>query len=328
MNEIDEIKQIFAEKAASEEPVQVDIEDPIEEVIEDDVVTDDVIEDDTGEVVEESDDVEKYDTASLAEAIGWDTADVYDVEIQMPDGLPPTTIGAIKDDLRDALTAKAEMQTKMDGMSSEMNNYNDQTAVGQGVSQEMIQAFAKMDNIKQQYEQTNWAAIEAEDAGQAALLRQKFQEASQQGQAAINQAQNNMNQYKQQNLQRAAVKMFEIIPEWNNVETRKADQAAIRTMMMGEGYTEQAINGINDPIAMRMLRELHQLRAEKASAVGAVKKVRKAPKVLPGGGRRSTKKVSLVDKVKAGQTKVRGASAGGRRKAELDAVKQLFSKQG
>ena len=327
MNDIEEIKQIFAEKAAEdapiEEPVQTDIEDPVED---EDVVTDDIVADDTVEDI--ADDVEKYDTASLAEAIGWETSDVYDVEIQMPDGLPPTTIGAMKDDLRDALTAKAEMQTKMDGMSSEMNNYNDQTAMGQGVSQEMIQAFAHMDNIKQQFEQTNWQAIEAEDAGQAALLRQKFQEASQQGQAAINQAQNNMNQYKQQNLQRAAVKMFEIIPEWNNVETRKADQAAIKTMMLGEGYTEQMINGINDPIAMRMLRELSQLRAEKAGATEAVKQVRKAPKVLQGSGRRSAKKVSLVDKVKAGQTKVKGASAGGRRKAELDAVKQLFSKQG
>jgi len=329
MNEIDEIRQILTENAEAETPVDAPVDevvdDTVDEVIADDVITDDAVEDDTDEVVA---DETKYTAASLAEAIGWDTEDIYDVEIGMPDGAEPVKLGELKDKYQSAVTENAEMKSQMEGMTAKMDNFNDQTTQGQGVSQEMMQAFSHLDNLKTQYEQTDWKAIEAEDAGQAALLRQKFQEAFNQGQGAVQQAQGNLARLKQENLQRAATKMFEIIPEWNDVEVRKADQAAIRSVLMAEGYTDQDINSIGDPKAMHMLRDYARLLKAERDGKAAVKQVRAAPKVLPSGGRRGAKKVTLADGVKAGQKAGRGANAGGRRKAELEAVKQLFGKQG
>ena len=329
-NAVKEIRELFAEKAAEDAPVQVDIEDPIEEVVE-------AIQEDPAEVIEPEveaqagEDSETPDTpytvASLAEAIDVDAEFLYDVEIGMPDGAESIKLGALKDQYQSVISENAALKSKMDGMSSEMDNFNDQTAMGQGVSQEMIQAFAAKDNIKAQFEQTDWPAIEAEDAGQAALLRQKFQEAWNNADNQINQAQNNMAQYKNENLNRAATKMFELIPEWKDKDKRKADQAKIRNLMVANGYNDKVINGIQDPMAMVMLKRLAYLEEMYAGGKEAVKQVRAAPKVLPGGGRRAVKKVTLAEKVKDGKGKVRGASAGGRRQAELDAVKALFGKQ-
>ncbi|RLD75678.1 MAG: hypothetical protein DRJ15_16630, partial [Bacteroidetes bacterium] len=98
MNEIDEIRHILTENAEAETPVDAPVDevvdDTVDEVIADDVITDDAVEDDTDEVVA---DETKYTAASLAEAIGWDTEDIYDVEIGMPDGAEPVKLGELKD---------------------------------------------------------------------------------------------------------------------------------------------------------------------------------------------------------------------------------------
>jgi hypothetical protein len=106
-------------------------------------------------------------------------------------------------------------------------------------------------------------------------------------------------------------------------QTIKAtEQAGIRTALLAEGYSDQFITGISDPVMLKMARELVALRAEKASAARAIKKVRKAPKVLKAGARVKQDATKEVDKlINAAKT----ARPGNRRNAELAAVKGLLA---
>ena len=135
-----------------------------------------------------------------------------------------------------------------------------------------------------------------------------------------------MDSFKQQNLQRAAQVMFDIIPEWKTAETRKADQVKIKAAMKAEGYGDQVINGIADPRAMKLLRELVMLREQVATfetaGADALTKVRKAPKVIGAGGRVGKSKKKSIEKLKSAARNTTLKS--GRRKAEMAAVKAIL----
>jgi len=265
-----------------------------------------------------------YTVDSFAEAIGWETEDLYNgVVVGMGDNEKPVLLGELKDLYQATVRERDELNTKLESQTGELNTVRDLTNTGHGVSQEMMSAFSYLDSLKAQYEGINWQEREAADSGDAALLRQKFQDAFQNGQKAVDVAQDNMNKYRQQTLQRAAGRMFEIIPEWNQKpEVMKADQGHIRTMMISEGYSHDEINGIADPRNMKLLRELVMLRAEKAGAVTALKKVRKAPKILKPGARVAKVKTSVS--VKDAKDAVTKATPSGRRKAEENAVKAII----
>jgi hypothetical protein len=168
----------------------------------------------------------------------------------------------------------------------------------------------------------NWDELEADDPGKAALLKGKYRDAFERAQGDARAAEQAMQSHKMQALQWAEKKLYEIIPEWTDQTVKATEQAGIRTALLAEGYSDQFITGISDPVMLKMARELVALRAEKASAAKAIKKVRKAPKVLKAGARVKQDATKEVDKlINAAKT----ARPGNRRNAELAAVKGLLA---
>jgi len=266
--------------------------------------------------------------AQLADAIDVDPEYLYDIDIGMGEGKDSVKLGQLKDDYQSVTTERDALVTERDALKSEAADPNSIANLGQGVSQEMIKAFANMDNLQNMYENFDWRGLseEPDGAGKVALKKQEFQEAFQRGQGFIQQADNNMKQLKSQNLQKAAAQMFEIIPEWKDETIRRTDQGKMKALMLAEGYNDNAVNSIVDPRAMKMLNELVSLREYKANVeagtVTALKKVRKAPKVLKGIGRKSP---NLKAEAKKLVKVARGASISKRKGAEVEAVKAILA---
>ena len=270
----------------------------------------------------EADDSEGIRTvAQLAKAIDVEPEFLYDIEIGMGDGEDPVKLGELKDKYTALLKTSGEQTTQLEEQSGELNNVADMTQQGQGVSQEMMAAFSRMDAIKQQYEGTDWKAMEEDDPGEAALMKQKFQEAFNAAQGQVQQAQKQMQDYKAQVLQKAGESMLRLMPDWTDIEVRKEAQAGIRKLLLAEGANDNYINQIQDPVAMKLLNELVQWRAKGKAAADAVHKVHKAPKVLKNAGKFKPNPQKNLAKLKEA---ARTARPSGRKNAEMAAVKALL----
>ena len=268
-------------------------------------------------------DAEIHTIAQLAEAIEVDAAYLYDIEVGMGEGHEPVKLGQLKDEYQAVLREREELKGKAEEAQKYAEQaYNFQSGL-QGASQEMLAALSEADAIQKQYAAEDWEKLEQSDAGRAALLRQKYSEAYQTATGKVQEAQQKEQQGKQQQLQLAAGRMLEIIPEWKDKGARKVDQDKIRTMLHGEGMTDTYINSIADPVAMKLLRELMQLRAEKGAATEAIQKGRKKPKPLRGRGRTPPPDQNKLAKElteKARNTTLKS----GRRQAEVEAAKAIL----
>ena len=336
MNDITEIKALLAGTGeAAETPEPVETETVETDLVEAEALQEEIPEGETAEApgeeipegeTAEAEDTELYTVSSLAAAIGWEASDLYDVAIPMADGEEPVTLGKIKDDYQALMREKQTMDTQIEELTVKANNVQDMTQQGQGVSQEMVEIFGEMDNIKNQYANINWDEEEKANPGQAALAKQKFQEAFNTAQGKLGQAQQKMAHYQQQTLHAAAGKMMELIPTWQDTAVRKVDQGKIRQVLLEVGYGEKIINGMRDPFAMQLLHELVGLREKVAgyetAGTAAVKQVRKAPKMI--GNKRVGAKATTKNKINELTQAVRTARPGKRRGAELAAAKAVL----
>ena len=236
--------------------------------------------------------------SSLAEAIGWTPEDLYDIDVGMGDGKDPIKLGALKDHYETSVKAEATAKADVERLQGELT-----AATGQGgpqqINQEVMNAKAQVLSIQQQYNGYDWAKAELEDPGEAALLKQKFNEAFNQANGAVQYQQQLQFQNKQNQLQQGLVKLKEIIPAWTDNVVMQADQVKVKALMAEAGYPVQFIEGVDDPIAIGLMHELVQLRAEKTAATETVQRVRKAPKVIKGGKKKPNDHVKrLSDKAK------------------------------
>ena len=249
--------------------------------------------DDSGRAAEDNEE-EIQTIAQLSDAIGWDAEDLYAMKVGMGEGEDAIPLGKLKDTYREVLKERKNLATQLAEQKVLTDSARSGVQQQQHVSQEMQAAQANLVSIQQQYASHNWMEAEAEDPGAAALLRQKFQEAFNSAQSGVANVENQMQQQQVQQLQQAAVKMQQLIPEWSDKDTMTAGQRAVTDLLRGAGYQDDMINAISDPIAVSLMNELVQLRAEKKGATAALQKARVSPKVLKAGGKRVSK-VSNAD---------------------------------
>ncbi len=278
--------------------------------------TDDV--ETVGEDETQSSNDEQQTIKSLAAAIEVDQEYLYNVQMPMDDGTM-VSIGDIKNQYQDAVREKTTLETQLAEQQTQLDNGQQALNAGQQLSQQEVQAQMEMAAVEKEFNDTDWTDLETYEPGQAALARQKLQERYQAANTAIQMASFQRHQDQQTLLQHAQTKMLEIIPEWSDPTVLKSDQALMNTAMIEAGYTQQEIGTIADPIALKLMRELVMLRAEKAGGKAAAKKVVKAPKVLKTGGITTPKKKTVT------QNLVKQAKATGNKNDAFNAVKSLLA---
>lgn len=316
-----------AEEEITEQPEVAEEETEEPEVAEDEEGSEDPTEPgedaEDGEGAEEVQEVaDQYTVSSLAEAIGFTPEEMYDVEVPMGEGIEPMKLGQVKDRIK---AAEGENHTLKEELESIKNQVGEQPQMP-NMTNEMLEAQANIKALQMEYQQIDWDAAEKNDPGQAALAKQKYQEAFQIAQGQMNQAQQGMYAAQQERLRQAYPVMLEKIPAWKDQDTRRADQAKMKQLMLSEGFHESEVMSIGDPRTMKLIHELMTLR-EKTGALDkatedAVRQVKKAPRVIGSGGRKAPiKKGKQIEELKK---RARTAAPGKKAAAELDAVKAIM----
>jgi hypothetical protein len=260
----------------------------------------------------------------LAEAIGWEPQDVYEgVLVPLDDGQEPLPLGELKNRYQDQRRQITELEQQVEnaGQAGEQ-----QGVMGQ-ISAEMMQLGGYMQQIDRLEKNTDWAELERVDPNEAVLRRQKIMMARQETQGKMREVYQRDIQIRGQHIEKAKTKLIELVPSWSDADAKKKDQTEIRSYLKATyQFTDKEINAIDDPRTMALLKEVVDLRTQVAAAKAAVKRVRKAPRVL----RNTAGRFQSPDKGKQADAVVKRAKQTGKKGDQLNAakavLKQAFSK--
>ncbi len=258
--------------------------------------------------------------------------DLYNLELVSGDG-ESLTVGQLKDmyQQRQAFeTEKAEFAKQREQQAKELEEARQQATLQTGeiqqLPQELREAEAVILSIRQQAQTYDWAKLEQEDPGEAALLRQKFRDAHD---AAVAKHET---LWKDYNVKRGEAwqsfiagqkeKMFQRIPEWRDDDTLTQERKDIDTLVAKYGFTSQEMDSVVDPRLSQLLRDYMLLRKKFDAALKNHTKVKqRGNKVL-----RTT--VRSKPKARLQQIEERARSPEATRQDKHEAQKALLQQAG
>ena len=171
--------------------------------------------------------------------------------------------------------------------ATELNNYllrqQDYTRKTQALSEERKQLEEQKGNLSQIHQLSEqlkgeydalravdneeisaeyWNQLKAENPVQYLVERNEFQERRlerEQAERRVADLQNQLQQQQQfeqqQRLENEAVKLQEIIPEWQDNETANREREALKVYGTSQGYSEQELGSVTDSRAVSILRK-------------------------------------------------------------------------
>lgn len=327
-----EIETIDTDKAPVKKEKEVVIDENLEttefETETEETVEPDEIETEETEETEETAETESQDEISdlnqLATAIEVEPDYLYNIKIPMADGMEPMSLSELKDGYTEfTRTAEAGQQT-LETERAAFEEQKKQAALTiqtqQQVPQEIMELQVKALTISQQFQSYDWATLEKENPGEAALQKQNmataYTQATQAYQEKVGEYQQGMQKQRQeQNIQQREI-MLHNIPTWKDDSVRVADQTQMRVMLKDYGYSDGDIDNLADARAMKMARDLWQLKARNKKAVETVKKIARLPKSLKPGARANKADISkakergkVIEQAKGAKTDQEKASA-------------------
>jgi len=84
-------------------------------------------------------------------------------------------------------------------------------------------------------------------------------------------------------LQRAQARLPEIIPDWQNTEVAQQEARQIRDYALGVGFSEEALNSLVDPLAVKVLRDAWRYNQLQEQAPKIRRKKSRTPKQSNAG---------------------------------------------
>lgn len=153
-----------------------------------------------------------------------------------------------------------------------------------------------------EFQSINWNALEAENPGHAALLRQKFQERQAQLRGVYQNIEHEKVQAKhksdaelQQQLQREAQRLPELIPEWKDAQIATKEKAEIAEWATKAGFDQADMQSMTSKAHLvALLRKAMLADRLQASRPEIENKVRQAPKLVkPGQAQVDSKEAKL-----------------------------------
>jgi uncharacterized protein YciW len=144
--------------------------------------------------------------------------------------------------------------------------------------------------LMQEFQSINWQGLEQQDPGQAALLRQKFQEKQAQLRGVYHNIEQNRGQMlqkqqaaQQEFLQKEAQRLPELIPEWKDPSVANKERSEIREWAIKSGLNAQDVDSITRADLVMMLRKAMLHDKLQQSKPQIENKVRTAPKLVKPG---------------------------------------------
>ncbi len=241
----------------------------------------------------------------LWKASGLDPAELYNTELRLADGTT-VKLGKLKDEVQEAHQLKELLNAERKQFAQEKEAVAQQMhmAMSQAAAlpQEARQAQARMDQLADIWNQTDWGELEQDDPGKAALGRQKLEEAFQQAQGvyadAIRQTQQAQAAHYQQTVAQEQAKTLEKIPEWKDQAVLKQDLQAINEVLTGYGFGAQDIAAISDHRVLIALRRLAHLEGQVKQASEELRNPKGHKRVLRPGGNTGSNRAKQVKRRK------------------------------
>jgi hypothetical protein len=141
-----------------------------------------------------------------------------------------------------------------------------------------------------EYQSINWPSLEQQDPGQAALLRQKFQERQAELRGVVhNIEQNKANQHqksvheRQQMLAQQAEKLPQVIPEWKDQAVATKERSEIREWALKQGFQAQEVDSVAMAAHVAVMRKAMLYDKLQSTKPAIENKVRLAPKLVKPG---------------------------------------------
>jgi hypothetical protein len=155
--------------------------------------------------------------------------------------------------------------------------------------------------LLQEYQSVDWRTLEFQDAGQAALLKQKFQEKQAQLQGVFHNIQQNKAQMQQQGeyqyhamLNQEAERLPSLIPEWKDSQVAEKERGEIREWALKAGFPPEEVANISRAHHVVALRKAWMADKIQQSRPEIENKVRQAPKLVkPGQAQQNTQDQTL-----------------------------------
>ena len=226
-----------------------------------------------------------------------DIADVYQLSVPLGEELGDESISELKDfrvQNADIVAKRQELEDKEKDLVEREDQFRDVPKV----SNELMQARAKVMSIQDQYNNTNWDELRVQNVAEWTARQQEFQMAFSAAKQEEQLATQTVETQAQQARQFAQDRLFEAMPELKDETARQEAGIRVQKFASRYGFTARDIANIDNPNLMRLLIDVSKLDVAKEQAKQKMRD--KTPKTAKPGKTKpiaSTRKVSL-DKLK------------------------------
>ena len=236
---------------------------------------------------------ESYTPQKLAEAIGWEAADLYNL-LQIPyDDGESLTLGQLKDSRSKILEERQAIEQAKAQLQAEQARIQQQlAATSQPVSPEMQQAQEAMADVRARYNAIPWEQWEEQDAGKAANARQKlameWSQAKGQYEQAAQAFQGQQQQVMSQMVYEHDRKLVSLVPQWSDMATYQKEQPEVaRFMVERMGFAPEELQTVYHGPARATAYYAWKYFQTREAQEQAKQKMRSAPKKVlrPGQGK-------------------------------------------
>lgn len=223
----------------------------------------------------------------LSEAIGWDDNQIYDIIVPMSAGAEPVTVGQLKDLHESNILQSAELKKKIENQNADENTSKETYQALMQSPLELMNIRGRIQGLEERYNNVDWSKLREENPSEYAALNMEFNQTHQQLNVQANQIDQQFHQEQEQQFQNIKAQnanlLYQNIPEWQDTDVFSKDSETISNMLSEYGYQQNEIENIIDWRALKIAKDLIDLKQGKSIAKESIKKVRKAPKMLKGG---------------------------------------------
>ena len=151
-------------------------------------------------------------------------------------------------------------------------------------------------DLMREFQSVNWQALEQQDPGTAALMRQKFQERQQSLRGVLQQVEQNKAQQSQHSEQQRrnlvaqqAEKLVNLVPEWKDSTVAEKERSEIRKWATENGFEAGELDGFVLAHHVAVMRKAMKYDQQQKMRPAIEAQVRNAPKLVkPGQPAQST----------------------------------------
>jgi hypothetical protein len=145
-------------------------------------------------------------------------------------------------------------------------------------------------DLMREFQSVNWPALEQQDPGTAALMRQKFQERQQSLRGVLQQVEQNKSQLtqreaqnRQQMVAKEAEKLVSLVPEWKDSSVAEKERAEIRKWATESGFEAGELENFVLAHHVSVMRKAMKYDQQQKMRPAIEAQVRTAPKLVKPG---------------------------------------------